>query len=94
MEVQNPHEVRQILEQVESGNRMSAPGTMIYVSIKLLIFIIGNIAVLLIFIPSSWDVIKENKRLKEMNEQMFNLRSQNDFTMNQMTISPTTMQSN
>ena len=90
MEIKNPHEVQQILEQVARGNRTSSPGTMMYIFAKFFFLFIGNIALLLLFIPSSWAVIKENKRLKEMNEQMFNIRSQNGFGMNQMT----TMQTN
>ena len=76
MDIQNPNEVREYFEQMDNRQRVSTSLTMIFWTSKFyFIGFLGNIGMIIMFIPASWEVIKENKRKKEINDRLFLMRT-------------------
>lgn len=60
------------------GHVLAATGVMWFVTIKFIFVSAMNIAMLSIFIPSSWDLLSENKRIKGVNLRLAMMRAQNN----------------
>lgn len=69
MEIENCRVMHVIIEQVDPVDRTSAAGVMWFAASKFIIFFVINIVMLMLFIPSSYELISENKRRKQMNDR-------------------------
>lgn len=69
MEIQNRNEMHPIIQQIDYADRTSAAGLMWFFTSKLIFFFIVNIVVLMLFIPTSYELLNENKRRRQINDR-------------------------
>lgn len=71
MEIRNRNDMHPIIQQIDYADRTSAAGLMWFITSKLILFFIVNIVVLMLFIPTSYELINENKRRRQINDRSF-----------------------
>lgn len=69
MEIENCRVMHVIINQIDPVDRTSAAGVMWFAASKFILFFVINIVMLMLFIPSSYELISENKRRKQMNDR-------------------------